>query len=58
MAQEAVNLIGKHQFFERKIPLLQPARQVDDLLKVHVPVIIALDQENRRLTALELGIRR
>ena len=43
MAQKAMNLIRKHQFFKGKIPLLEPPREIHRLLKRHVSVVIALD---------------
>ena len=46
MAQKAVDLIGKHEFFERNIPLLEPPRKIDSLLKAHVAIVIPLYQED------------
>jgi hypothetical protein len=44
MAQEAVNLIGQDQFFERNIVRLKPPRKIHGLLKSHISIVVALDQ--------------
>ena len=58
MPQKAVDLVRQHQLFEWQIPLLEPPREIDGLLKPHVAIVIALDQEHGRLPAVDRGIGR
>ena len=55
MAQEAVDLVGQHQFFVGHTLVPQPVGHVDHLVEIHVAIVITLDQQHRRAPCLHRG---
>ena len=58
MAQKPVDLVGKHEFFVGNISGVEPPREVDGLLKRHIAIIVALDQQYWRFPSIDVRIGR
>ncbi len=56
--QEAVHFVGKDHDLERHMIFSQALREIDGLAERHVAIVVALDQQHRRLPQLHRGVRR
>ena len=55
--QESMDFVRKHEFLERDILLLEPAREIHCLLKLHIAVIVPVDEKHRRFPVRDRIIR-
>ena len=58
MQQRFVHVIGKHDELVIDVARPQKLNQADRLREIHVPVIVAVDEQHRRLPRVDLRDRR
>src|SRR5215472_17395093 len=58
MPKKAVYLVRQHELLVAHALRVEPAREVDGLMKMDVAIVVALDKQNRRTPVRDVGDRR